>query len=168
MINSNTSSCDSIFALAYRCRASRFVLATRFQLLCCPLPRLYRRTAAGLPDCRTAGQRAKLVGNFAAGLPLTHSASSAPSLAPRDFSCWLAQSPTMLRTLRASSALASRGLTQQLTPALGVRYIGATGPGDQWGQPATGGTKFLGTPANYMEVRPYACFSAAPNLCSVS
>lgn len=33
-----------------------------------------------------------------------------------------------------------------------LRFIGGGGVPDQWGQPQAGGTKFLGTPANYMEV----------------
>ena len=30
--------------------------------------------------------------------------------------------------------------------------VAAQGVPDQWGQPASGGTKFLGTPDNYMEL----------------
>lgn len=48
-----------------------------------------------------------------------------------------------------------QGLAGELgsTQPAAVRYIGGGGVPDQWGQPQTGGTKFLGTPKNYMEVR---------------
>jgi hypothetical protein len=58
---------------------------------------------------------------------------------------------------RATAGASRRGVLadvgQLSLPAqvLAQRGIGGGVP-DQWGQPATGGTKFLGTPANYMEV----------------
>lgn len=66
-----------------------------------------------------------------------------------------------MRRLALTSASLSKnsfvlqGLAGELRAAqpAAVRYIGGGGVPDQWGQPSTGGTKFLGTPVNYMEVR---------------
>ena len=55
----------------------------------------------------------------------------------------------MLAASRA--ALRARGAPHA---ALGVacRGIGGGGVPDEWGQPKTGGTQFLGTPANYLQL----------------
>lgn len=54
----------------------------------------------------------------------------------------------MLASSRA--ALRARGMPHAL--GFAARDIGGGGIPDQWGQPKTGGTQFLGTPANYMQL----------------
>ncbi len=57
----------------------------------------------------------------------------------------------MLASSRAAAALRGRGAAAPLLAA-SARSIGAQGVPDEWGQPKTGGTQFLGTPANYSEL----------------
>lgn len=64
------------------------------------------------------------------------------------------QSLRRLGTLQRGSFVL-QGLTGELRSSqpAAVRFIGGGGIPEQWGQPETGGTKFLGTPVNYMEAR---------------
>jgi len=45
-----------------------------------------------------------------------------------------------------------RALSQPQGSLAASRCIGSKVPGEDWGQPASGGTTFLGTPANYSEL----------------
>ena len=55
----------------------------------------------------------------------------------------------MLRQSASVLRRAARG-PSPLTQA--VAHIGSKAPGEDWGQPASGGTTFLGTPSNYKQL----------------